>query len=338
MKLNIEKLTQLSHGAVRVVEEQGKTVFYRFTEEQQQLYKNAGNESFYKKTFAPAGIRLVFRTDSKSLFVKVNIPFSTTRSYFSVDVCVNGEMVDSINNYSGMDMSGDYTKINFPLGSFEKNIELGCGEKIVTIFLPWSVPAEIEEISIDDGSFAEPVARNKKMLVFGDSITQGYDALHPSKHYTVILSELLKSDIYNKAVGGEKFIPALVGTDEDFVPDYIIVSYGSNDWRRLELEKFKSNCREFYIALSRKYPTSKIFALTPIWRKDYKDQHNCGEFSYVADYIKEVTAKLDNVCCLNGFDFVPHQESLFGDLRLHPNDEGFEYFANNVYEAIKNII
>ena len=338
MKLTKNKLEELSHGAVRVVEENGKVSFYRFTKEQQQLYKDAGNESFYLKTFTSAGVKLEFRTNSKSLFIKVNIPFSTTRSYFSIDVRVNGEMIGSINNYARMDMSGNYTKNSYPLGSFEKNFELGLGEKTVAIFLPWSVPTEIEEVSIDDGSFAEPVAGNKKMLVFGDSITQGYDALHPSNHYIVILSDLLKADVYNKAVGGEKFIPELVDTAEDFVPDYIIAAYGSNDWARLEADIFKSRCKEFYEKLSRKYPASKIFALTPIWRKDCVEKRNCGEFSFVADYIKEVTQNLDNVHCLYGYDFVPHQEKLYGDLRLHPNDEGFEHFASNVYKAIENIL
>lgn len=338
MKLTTNKLSELVHGAVRVLEEQGKVTFCRFTKEQQNFYKNCGNESFYLKTFSSAGIRLEFRTNSNSLFLKVNIPFCSTRRYISVDVCVNGEMIGCIKNYDEKNMSGDYTKKYYPIGSFEKNFELGYGEKTVAIFLPWSVPTEIEEISIDDGSFAEPVHRNKKMLLFGDSITQGYDVIHPSKHHTVILSDLLKSDIYNKAIGGEMFVPELAKTDEDFIPDYIIVAYGTNDWAKTDLDSFKSNCKEFYEVVSRKYPDAKIFAITPIWRKDYKEQQNCGEFSFVADYIKEVTKTLDNVYCLNGFDFVPHQEELYGDLRLHPNDDGFMHYANNLYDAIRNII
>lgn len=338
MRLSADKLEALSHGAVRVKEENGKVSFYRFTEEQQRLYKNSGNESFYRKTFAPASVRLEFRTDSSSLFIKLNVPFPTTRSYFSVDVCVNGKMIGSINNYSDADMSGNYTTKNYKIGNFEKNFELGCGEKTVTVFLPWSVPIELEEVSIDDGAFAEPVVRDKKMLVFGDSITQGYDALHPSKHYISILSELLKADAYNKAIGGEVFVPALAGTDESFDPDYIIVAYGTNDWSKDEPGKFKSNCKEFYVSLSQKHPTSKILALTPIWRKDYKEQSDCGEFSFIADYIEEVASGLDNVYCLNGFDLVPHQEKMYGDLVLHPNDSGFAYFASNLFEAIKNIL
>lgn len=338
MKLNKDKLFALSHGAVRAVEDQGKVRFYRFTEEQQNLYKTHRIPSYYLKTCAPAGIRLEFRTDSKSLFLKVNIPFATTRSYFSIDVCVNGELLGSINNYSGMDMTGDYTQKAYPLGSFEKGFALGDGEKTISIFMPWSVPAEIEELSIDDGAFAEPVFRNKKILAFGDSITQGCDALIPSKHYIVKLSDLLQADVYNKAVGGECFFPQLAEcTQTDLFPDYIFVAYGTNDWNRVALDTFRSNCKAFYSILSAKYPGAKIFALTPVWRKDHETPRNCGAFAGIADYIEEVAAELDNVTCVNGWELVPHDEKMYGDLRLHPNDHGFAHMANNLYKAIKNL-
>jgi len=338
MKLTADKLAALTHGAEKVTEGPDSVSFCRFTEEQQQFYKDSGNESFYLKTFTSAGVRLEFRTDSESLFLKINVPFATTRSYFAVDVCVNGELTGSIQNYSEESMTGNYIKQTCPTGRFEKHFLLGQGEKTVAVFLPWSVPTEIEELSIDDGSFAEPVAREKKMLVFGDSITQGYDALHPSKHYVSVLSGLLGADAYNKAIGGEFFVPALAATEESFVPDYILVAYGTNDWAHTELDRFRSSCREFYENLSRQYPASKIFALTPIWRTDHEMQYSCGTFASAADYIEEVAAGLANTYCLRGFDFVPHREELFGDLRLHPSDEGFGYYAKNVYDAIRKIV
>lgn len=338
MKLTLDEIKALSHGAERVEEKDGKVCLYRFTKEQEQLYKESGNDGFYKKSFTTAGIRLVFKTDSTSLFLKVNIPFATTRSYFAVDVYVNGEMAGFINNYENIDMTGNYAKKSCPLGSFEKSFNLSGGVKIVSIYMPWSVPVEIEELSIDDNSFAQAVVTDKKLLIFGDSITQGYDTLHPSKHYAVLLADLLKADAYNKAIGGEVFIPSLAKTNEDFVSEYVLVSYGSNDWSRSDIGVFRKDCREFYSILSRKYPEAKIFALTPIWRKDYKETHNCGDFSSIADYIKEVTAELDNVYCIDGFDFVPRREELFGDLTLHPNNEGFTYFIDNLYKEIKNIL
>ena len=33
---------------------------------------------------------------------------------------------------------------------------------------------------------------------------------------------------------------------------------------------------------------------------------------------------------IHGYHFVPHDPLLFADVYLHPNDEGFTYFAKNV--------
>ncbi len=338
MKLSIDKLIELSHGAVRVEEKNNKISFYRFTEEQELLYKNCGNEGFYLKTFAPAGVSVVFKTDSTSLFLKCNVPFATSRSYFSVDICVNGKLIGDINNYNGADMSGNYTTANYPKGCFEKRFDLGDGEKKVSVYLPWSVSFEIEEFSIDDGCFAEPITKDKKMLIFGDSITQGYDILHPSKHFTLALTDYLMADGYNKAIGGEQFVPLLADTDENFVPDYVFVAYGTNDWSMGERCVFEKNCREFFNILSKKYTSAKIFAITPIWRADNEKESKCGEFLSIANYIKEVTKHLQNVHCIDGINFVPHYENVYADFRLHPNDEGFIHYANNLCDAVKKYV
>ena len=43
-----------------------------------------------------------------------------------------------------------------------------------------------------------------------------------------------------------------------------------------------------------------------------------------------------NVVLIDGFDFIPKEEQYFADLRLHPNDKGFEYQAKALYnEMIK---
>lgn len=33
---------------------------------------------------------------------------------------------------------------------------------------------------------------------------------------------------------------------------------------------------------------------------------------------------------IQGINFVEHKETLFADLRLHPNDEGFKQYFNSV--------
>ena len=75
MKISFDELKKLTWGAVGYEEAEDRINFYRFTKEQQDLYKESGNEGVYLKSFTSAGVRLIFETDSSSLFIKVN--FST---------------------------------------------------------------------------------------------------------------------------------------------------------------------------------------------------------------------------------------------------------------------
>ena len=335
MKLNFEQIRNICLGAVRFVETDSGICPCRFTEEQEEIYRKASAD-FHKKTFAGAGIKLYFETDSCSLFLKVNVAPGSSRQYFSFDIMVNGRSVGNLDNYSEVKLPQDYTQIQLPLGEFSKVFALGDGIKKVCIYLPWSVAVEIRELSLDDGAFIKPVKPAKKLLVFGDSITQGYDALRPSKRYAARLAEALDAEEINKGIGGEIFFPALAQARETFEPDYISVAYGTNDWSKSSEEDFKDRCYAFYDALNRNYPHARIFAITPIWRKGCENATAFGEFCNVKKDIESIVKNYENITCIDGFEFVPQDESYFADLRLHPNDSGFDHYFRNLNEKIKD--
>lgn len=337
MKLNLSQIKDVTLGAVRIEEAGDGIHFYRFTKEQEELYKDRKN-SFYVKSFSTSGVQMRFRTNSQTIFLSVDVSAGTTRSYFSFDIFVNGEKTDDLKNFCDSEMSSEYVSAKFPLGNFSKTICIGEGDKDVCIYFPWSVMAVLKEFSIDDGAFITPVKPNKKMLCFGDSITHGYDAAHPSNKYITKLAAALDAEEYNKAIGGEIFFPALAGAKEDFEPDYITVAYGTNDWSHCTKEVFAKNCKEFYDILCHNYPKATVFAITPIWRKDMTESKPFGDFMSVRESIREITAEYKNVSVIDGSDFVPGDESLFSDLRLHPNDKGFEYYAENLTKRVKEIL
>ena len=337
MKLTLTEFNQITTGAVRIEEEKGVFSFRRFTKEQEELYRTT-KDDFYDQTFSTSGIKFRFRTDSKNLYLKINTAFASLRKYFSVDVLVNNSPIGYIDNFSNEELEKDYTTQNFPDGEFEKNFDLGYGTKEVYIHLPWSVDTKIKEISLDDGAFIEGIKPNKKLLCFGDSITHGYDALRPSNRYASKLAEKLNAEEFNKGIGGERFFPPLSELKEPFVPDYITVAYGTNDWRGSDEETFKIKCREFYKNISNNYPNSIIFAISPIWRKDNTDKSLFGPFENVEKYIKEIVSEYKNIVFVPGFDFVPKDITYFADLRLHPNDEGFVYYTESLYNGIKAYI
>ena len=336
MKLNINQLKEITTGAVRIIDEKGVFSFKRFTKEQEELYKIT-NEDFYNKTHSTSGVKFYFKTDSKNLFIKLKTLYSTSRTYFSVDVFVNGQPVGYIDNFSNVELEDMYTVQEFELGEYSKNFALGDGEKTVCVHLPWSVETLIEEISIDDNAYIEGAKPKKKLLAFGDSITHGYDALRPSNRYIAKLADKLGAEELNKAIGGERFFPELANIKGKFNPDYITVAYGTNDWRFVDSETFKIKCRDFYTNLVNNYPGVKIFAITPVWRKD-KEDGAFGVFEMVEEYIKEIVAPFENITVVSGYDFVPKEEKYFADFRLHPNDMGFEHYVNNLYDKIKDEI
>ena len=334
MNLNLSQIREITLGAVRIEEINNSIHFYRFTKQQEELYKKRSDD-FYMKSFATSGVKLRFRTNSQTLFLRTEITRGSSRTYFAFDVFVNGVKIDTLNNFSDIDMPQNYTTLKLPHGEFSKEFNLGVGDKEVCIYFPWSVNAVVKELALDDDSFIKPIKPYKRMLCFGDSITQGYDALCPCNKYISKLADMLNAEEYNKAIGGEIFFPELAATREDFKPDYITVAYGSNDWNRCNEEEFICNCKEFFYNLNNSYPNSKIFAITPIWRKDMDESRVFGEFKNVAEDIQNQVAEFDNVSVIQGFEFVPQDENLFADLRLHPNDKGFEFYFENLATKIK---
>lgn len=330
MESIVDKVQNITLGAEQFEQSQGELNILRFTKEQQLLYENR-DEGFYNKTFCTAGIKLSFKTDSTKLFLKLRVSTAkSTRKYFSVDVLVNDTLVDYIDNFSNVNLPDEYTQVSLPDGIVSKEIFLGNGLKKVCIHLPRLSVASIIDISVDDGALIESIKPSKKMLVFGDSITQGYDVLRPSNHHIAKLADKLDAEEKNLAIGGEIFFPELASTVVNSNPDYIIVGYGTNDWSKTAKDDFKERCYKFYKNLSLKYPDSKIFAITPIWRKNFEKDTLFDSFFDVEKIIRENVSNFSNIVVVDGWDLVPHDEKYFADLVLHPNDNGFKCYYDNI--------
>lgn len=336
MRLTLDQIASVAWGAVRVAPEDGGVALHRFTEAQEAFYRERDLD-LYRKCFATSGMRLVFKTDSTRLSLCVSLSPATSRKYAALEVFADGNRVGSLDNYTGLDMTPDYTVKELPLEPLQGQFDLGLGEKTITVYLPWSLRTVLQSVELDDGASLIPIHREKKLLVFGDSISQGYDALLPSRTYTTQLADFLNAEEINKAIGAEHFVPELAAMREDFDPDYISVAYGTNDWSHRPLADIQRDSRKFYATVSALYPKAKIIALAPIWRKDCDDIRAC-KFTQLADVLREAAAGLPNITMVDCFDFVPQDERFFADLRLHPNDEGFALYAKNLTAALRKCL
>jgi len=323
--LSFEQIEKLAHGVARVEEGDGKISFFRFTKEQQELYKNVCTD-FFIKSFSTSGISLEFDTDSENLSLSVLVNKGSSRSFFTHSIFVNGNRIGELSGNIGDNQ-------NVP---FDGNFQLGDGMKRVKILFPWSVASSLQSLELDDNSKVIPVEKKCSLLMLGDSITQGYDAMIPENAYAIRIAELFDAEARNKGIAGEQFFAKLTLEKEDFKPDIITVAYGTNDWRHGTKTRFERECKGFFHNLRNSYPDTKIYAITPLWRVDIDNEQQIGEpLSYIADFIKQVATEISDMVVIDGIDLVPHDSKYYQTDGVHPIDSGFEHYVYNLWKKLQ---
>ena len=326
MLLTLENIKDIARGCARVAEQNGQFVFMRFTEKQAQAYLDIDKREFFTKTYASAGVRLAFTTDSNNFTFDYNFSYGSSRKFGHFDVYVDGKM-----------------KYHFgaegPEATFGRaNISLPEGDKKVEIHFPWSYRTDISNVTIDDGAYIKGAYRPHTLICFGDSITHGYDAFHPSLAYPTLLASLLDADYINKGIGGDIFFPALLDEAECPDPDYITVAYGSNDWDHCTAEEFEANYREFLSRLVKLYPKSEKFIISVIWHRAFNSVAKMGLT------VPEQNAWMEKICreypslhFIDGSLLTPHRKEFYTD-SAHPNETCFAFYAANLYAEMQKVL
>ncbi len=339
MKLSFEQIKEITQGAEDIKSTFDGIQFFRFTEKELQQRKESGS---FERSYSTAGVRLEFETDSREMFIKFAVKATMQRTYMAVDVLVNGQRIGSVRNSPEDELLGTFFAANpyeWKDKVFEGKFDLGEGTKKVSVYLPWNYVMYLQELSLDDTSFVKPCKRSKKMLVLGDSITHGFDAVCPSRSYASIMTAALDAEEYNKAIGGDKFTPAIAEALEEREYDYVSIAYGTNDWCVFDYETAKKNCKEFFEIVQKKFAGSKFFVIGPVWRADFADEMKFGKpFDEVEKMIFEIAGKYENTYCIPGFDLIDHKTELYGDHKVHPNDNGFKQYSERLLAEIKKHI
>lgn len=325
--LNLTQIKNLVHGAVKTEEGDGKISFFRFTKEQQELYKSVCDD-FYKKSFSTSGISLEFETDSESLGLSVSVSPASSRTYFTHSLYINDERVDELSGNIG-----DSENV-----TFKKFFNIGSGLKKVTILFPWSVASSLISLELDDRASVFSVEKTRRILMIGDSITQGYDASSPEKAYSVQIARRANVEAVNKGIAGEQFFGRFAALRDNFEPDLITVAYGTNDWRHGTKTRFTRECKAFFENLRQSYPDKPIVAITPLWRVDIDNAQEIGEpLSFITEYIKEVAKAVPDMIVIDGIDLIPHDAKLYQTDGVHPLDAGFENYSKNLWAELERL-
>ena len=325
MELGFERIKSATFGAVDIAFN-GAIEFSRFTKKQIEFNKlnPDGVRVNYQKSLATSSVVIDFYSDTEEFSSKIKTFVSTGQTKCYVDLLVDGKLFA----HDGYD--GDHDgQINFDL-------HLPKGEKRIALYLCNLFKCEIESISISDGATFTP-ATGEKFLFIGDSITQGYTSVYPSNSYVNATARAFNAHAFNQSIGGAFFNADMLDDNLGFIPDKVIIAYGTNDWSKRDDLFIRAD--EFCNRLTKLIAKSQIIALTPIWRGDIENIEKIQgvKFSDMQKRLKEIFIKYPKIKVVDGVDLVPHKDEYFIADVLHPNDLGFKEYSKNLIEKIKTL-
>jgi lysophospholipase L1-like esterase len=115
--------------------------------------------------------------------------------------------------------------------------------------------------------------------------------------------------------------------------DTIVVLLGTNDWNNGIAESiFKTDYSNFITSLEVLRPT--IVCVTPIWRADEGTRNKAG------NTIAQLRSDIASICSgrghsvIDGLSLVPSKGSYYTPGGIHPNDDGYACYANNLAAAL----
>ncbi len=322
MRLTFEEIKSLAYGALSIEKEADGIHFYRMTHSLIETYTGL-HKDFKLRALSTTGIRLDFITNSKKLAF-----FASSGNKFEIHI--NG-LFREIFFMNDLRNAGKPAEIDL-CGLYGEEFE-SCR---VTLLFPSHTVGTLEWLELDDGATFTRVEKQKKMLILGDSITQGWEAFYNSRSYANLLTDFFDADTVNQGVGGAYFHESML-EDHGLTPDIITVAYGTNDFNRYKsLEAYRDNCRAYLEKLISLYPDCKnITVISPIWRDGVLGRTNvAGDFCDCLEIVKE-EALSHSLNLIDGLSLVPPKNDLYSDKVLHPNDIGFFYYAHNLLKQLK---
>lgn len=321
MKFSANSLKKLIKGACYFETERGYLTAFRFSKKQIDLTKNDGyNEAWRNRVLFSGGIRLEFKTDAEhiSFDYKIFIGDCTLdKRSKSLDAWVDGTLY-SVNYITQL-------KGNI-------NIDLPKGEKSVSIYFPNYYQLSIKNFTID-GKYKSVRDKGQRVLVIGDSITNGFGSMFSSGSYFNELQRLTGYNMLNQGIGGYRCEPDELMYVDSFMPDKIITFLGTNWYNSPDYYDYEKATVDYYKNLTELYKGKQIIAISPIWRDDDIDRER---FDWCRSIVKRECEKYESITFVDGYTLVPNVEVCFCD-KIHPNEYSCLLLAENLHKIIKKI-
>ena len=294
----------------------------RFSDDRLEYYRHNRPECCYSQ--CTVGVSMEFFTDAE----EISFDYRMTTVFYPVevfDIYENDLFMCSAKQPDGaLEGTVTYRKVN-------------SGRTKITIYFPIGVVVTVGNFRFGD---FEPVDNSgkRRLMIVGDSISQGLFGYNPSVCYTTLLANFYDMDYLNLSIGGETFRAGLLDPQIAYHPDRILFSLGTNDVYFLhDYEIITRNIDAFFTEFREMYPDIPADIVSPFWQTVFdrtsKQSIEAEELTRrVTDYLQS-RAAVFNYKLHDGMYLMPHASDFFSD-HCHPNDKGF---ANLALRLIKSL-
>lgn len=325
-RLSFEEIRPILVGAVEIEERANGIHARKCTKKQIEAWEK--EDPFLGITSrATSGIRLEFLTDSK----RMRFAFSCGTK---VELLIDGMLRAQYDMSVQRDL-GEPLEVLLTDSRLESREEL----QVTLTFPSHDDPGVLELLELDDGAYVKPCTYDRKILFYGDSITQGWASEIDSDSYAYRVSRFFRAESVIQGIGGGIFLESTLDRIA-FDPDIIVIAFGTNDATRenVSLESFAHNVRAVLNFMEAEYAGKKIFVISPIWRG-----HSDGrpmEESFVAyrTLLEHEVASRNGLILIPGLELMPPMPRYYQDRYLHPNDLGFAVYAERLIERMQRYL
>ena len=240
MQFSAHTLLPYASGALGAWDSPEGICLRRLTPQQLQQFDADPHRAI--RTRCNAGIALEMDTDAAALEMDYRLQKEAPRPYGYVEVFVDGAPFAAEGSDTQMALEGSL------------RLALPSGPKRLQIVLPALHEMAISHLALQGETRVAPVAHRFRYLAFGDSISQGYDAIFSSQAYPTRIARAIDALLVNQAIGGDVFRANYPQALPGFAPDLITVAYGTNDWSSRTREDFEEAMAGFFQNLHSAYP------------------------------------------------------------------------------------
>ena len=310
--LTLDEIRWVTSGAPIIENENGIFRFYKCTPKQTEAYY-ALSQGLGDRSLTTSGVRLDVVTDAKS------VRFTPTGAgRYSVEM--DGMLRRTVDVTD--ETAGDGVTLLLP-----------TGEHRVTLWFPSHAVGSLSEFALLGGTFFRPYRARLRLLMLGDSITQGWNSGLDTEAYAPRLCRLLDAHSVIQGIGGAFYHHSTFDPAVSFAPSLVTVAYGTNDFGHYNtVEEMAEEARQMLTAVKDTYGRRRIAVILPPPRFD-KDQAHMGSFDECRRALADVAKELD-LFTVDGYELVPQMEEMYADA-VHPNALGFSIMAERLAEILK---